>query len=102
MKLSVARELLIGCIVIVATVVVLPGLIYVVGSKLFGAYGIKGGMASLYQATLTDLATPTLSAWAIVLCPAACVVLLRLLFGFSQSTTASATTRVRREPGIRS
>lgn len=101
MKLSVTRELLISCCVIVASIVVLPGVIYVVGNKLFGAYGIAGGVSSMYQAMLTDLATPTLSAWTIALCPAVCVVLLRLLFGSSQ-TQAAELPRARREPGVHS
>jgi uncharacterized membrane protein len=103
MKLSLSRELLIGCIVIVVSVAVLPGLIYVVGGKLFGAYGTTGGMSSMYQAMLTDLATPTLAAWTIALCPALCILLLRLLFAMSQSPSAETTdrpTRVRREPSI--
>lgn len=100
MKLSFARELLIVCIVIIASVAVLPGLIYVAGSALFGAYGVAGGVASMYQATFTDLATPTLAAWTIALCPALCVLLLRLLFGLSQSPEADTPARLRREPTI--
>jgi len=103
MKLSLPRELLIGCIVIVASLVVLPGLIYIVGSRLFGAYGLAGGVMSMYRATLADLATPTLAAWAIALCPALCVVLLRLLFGLSQRPDTDPPTtpmNLRREPTI--
>ena len=103
MKLSLPRELLIGCIVVVASVAVLPGLIYAVGGKLFGAYGTAGGASSIYQAMLTDLATPTLAAWTIALCPALCVLLLRLLFGLSQRPsidTEERPARARREPSI--
>jgi hypothetical protein len=98
MKLSVTRELLICCLVIAISAAVLPGLIFIVGGKLFGAYA--GGMSSMYQATFTDLATPTLAAWTIVLCPAVCVALLRLLFGLSQDVKAPARSRSRREPTV--
>jgi len=100
MKLSLPRELLIGCIVIVASLAVLPGLIFIVGNKLFGAYGVAGGMASMYRATLADLAVPTLAAWTLALCPALCIVLLRLLFGLSQNAGKKATARSRREPTV--
>lgn len=105
MKLSLPRELLIGCSVIIASIVVLPGLIYLVGGRLFGAYGIAGGVFSMYRATLNDLATPTWASWVIALSPALCVVLLRLLFGLTQSLPAEPTMSAaptRREPTINS
>jgi hypothetical protein len=100
MKLSVTRELLIAGVAVIASIAVLPGLIYTVGTKLFGAYGIAGGMSSMYQATLTDLAKPTVAAWTIALCPAVCIVLLRLLFGLSQSSVAETAARSRHEPTV--
>jgi hypothetical protein len=104
-RLSLPRELLIACIAIVASIVVLPGLIYVVGSRIFGAYGAAGGVLTLYKATLANLAAPTLAAWTIVLCPALCIVLLRLVFGLTQDRTdaqASVVPPIRREPTIKS
>ncbi len=102
MKLSLPRELLIGCSVIIASIAVLPGLIYVVGGRLFGAYGIAGGALSMYRATLSDLATPTWASWAIALSPALCVALLRLVFGLTQDrpTEPPIAAPTRREPTI--
>lgn len=103
MKLSLSRELLIFCIAIIASVALLPGLIYVVGGRLFGAYGAAAGMVGMYRAMLTDLVVPTLAAWIIALCPALCVVLLRLLFGLTRdhSTEPKQIPAVtRREPTI--
>ncbi len=103
MKLSLPRELLIGCSVIIASIVVLPGLIYVMGGRLFGAYGLTGGVLSMYRATLSDLATPTWASWAIALSPALCIALLRLLFGLTQdppTEPAPIAAPTRREPTI--
>lgn len=103
MKLSFSRELMIFCIVTIVSIAVLPGLIYVVGGRLFGAYSATEGMIGMYRATLADLAVPTWAAWIITLCPALCILLLRLLFGLTQDHIVEPqpdSTSARREPTV--
>jgi hypothetical protein len=105
--LNIRRELGIVLITIYSSVLILPGLIFAVGSRLFGAYASTGGastggFASIYQATLTDLLTPKPAAWIIVVGPALCIALLRLTFRLTQpnETPAPASQRKRREPTL--
>jgi hypothetical protein len=103
MKLSLRRELLIVSGTLLISVATLPALIYLVGGKLFGPYGATGGMRSLYVSIANDLSKPTLASWTLVLCPAICVLLLRLLFALTQSsaeTSARSVATQRREPTV--
>ncbi len=105
---SVSRELLIAALAIVTSALLLPGLIYVVGSKLFGSYGQAGGMSSMYLATLQDLSVPRLAAWTLVLAPALCLCLLRLVIHATASgpdndqpkQRSAAANKNRREPTL--
>lgn len=101
---SLRRELAIALLTICCAILVLPGLIYLVGSQIFGAYGETGGIANLYQATLSDLMVPRLAAWTLVLGPALCIVLLRLVLRFTSSDqpVAQSAQRKRREPTFHS
>jgi hypothetical protein len=76
---SIRRELLIILLALCISVAALPGLIYVVGERLFGAYG-SDGMMGLYHATFTDLMVPRIAAWTLLFAPTLCVILLRVLF----------------------
>ena len=102
--LNMRRELSIVLITISCSVILLPGLIFVVGSRIFGAYGSTGGIVSMYQATLKDFLELRLATWIIVLGPAICVALLRLTFRLTQSveTPDPAPQRTRREPTLNS
>lgn len=102
MPINIRRELAIVLITICCSVLILPGLILVAGSQIFGAYGSAGGFAGIYAATLNDLLVPTLAAWIIVAGPALCVVLLRLTLHLTQPDEAPtpASQRQRREPTI--
>ena len=101
--LNIRRELGIVLITICGSVIVLPGLIFAVGSRIFGAYASTGGFASIYQATLSDLLTPRFAAWIIVVGPALCIALLRVTFRLTRSDPSPepAASR-RREPTLSS
>ncbi len=100
--LNMRRECSIVLITICCSVIVLPGLIFAVGGRIFGVYGDTGGIVSFYQATLSDLLIPRFAAWIIVLGPALCIVLLRLIFRLtSQNETPDPPIqRTRREPTL--
>jgi hypothetical protein len=106
-RFSIRREFIIITVVIMLSMLLLPGLIYVVGGRLFGAYGTAGGVGQIYLATLGDLVAPRLAAWTLLLGPALCVALLRAIFRLTASNTADNTTdkatsvaNLRREPTI--
>ncbi|MGC3980489.1 MAG: hypothetical protein QM808_04435 [Steroidobacteraceae bacterium] len=99
---SLRRELLIALLVIALTVLIVPGVIYAVGTRLFGVYGADG-IGGIYGAVLIDLAVPRLAAWTIFLGPAVCVALIRLVFQLTGNPAPSSppTQRsLRREPTI--
>ncbi len=102
--LNLRRELVITLIAICGSVLVLPGLIFAVGSRLFGAYGSTGGVFSIYQAVLNDLLALRFAAWIIIFGPALCIALLRLIFRLTPPDKASepepAPERTRREPTL--
>jgi hypothetical protein len=110
---SIRREVLIVLLALCVSIAVLPGLIYLVGERLFGAYG-SDGMAGLYRATLTDLMVPRIAAWTLLFAPTLCVILLRVVFHLtaakpdaSESAHESAhepapAQATRREPTISS
>ncbi|MGE0113891.1 MAG: hypothetical protein AB7T07_03240 [Steroidobacteraceae bacterium] len=102
---SLRRELLIASLATALSALLLPGLIYVIGGRLFGAYGSTGGVLSLYRTTLTDVVVPKLTAWIIVFGPALSLLLLRLSFHLTRQTPESASQTQppsRREPTINS
>lgn len=105
--MSLRREVLIVLLAIFLSVLLLPGLIYAVGGHLFGPYGTAGGMGGLYRATLMDLWVPRLAAWALVLAPAICIALLRVIFRCTQpqrdeSPPPPQARPLRKEPTINS
>jgi hypothetical protein len=98
---NLPREIGLVLITICASVIILPGLIFVVGSQIFGAY--DGGIAAMYQATLQDFLELRLAAWIIVLSPGLCVLLLRIIFRFTTADPAPESEpvrRTRREPTL--
>lgn len=101
---SFGRELLVFAITGCVSIAVLPGLIYIFGTRIFGAYGTAGGIGNIYQAVLADLAGLKVAAWIIVFAPAVCLSLLRWIFRLTQTgTTAPSNARtLRKEPTINS
>lgn len=100
---SIRRELLITVMTFGLTMLLLPGLIYVVGGRLFGTYGGAGGAFDFYQTTLSDLMVPRLTAWIIVLGPTVVLLSLRLIFHLTRQmpeATIPQKRRPRREPTI--
>lgn len=98
---SVQREIVIALAVVALSVLLLPGMIYLVGSRIFGPYS-SDRIADIYVATLGDLMVPRMAAWLLLLTPMVCVVLLRMLFGRDQAEPAApdATPSSRREPSV--
>lgn len=101
---SFGRELLVFAIAVCVSAAVLPGLIYIFGGRLFGAYGTAGGIGNIYQAVFADLAGLKVAAWIIVFAPALCLSLLRWIFRLTQTgtTTRSTARTLRKEPTINS
>jgi hypothetical protein len=101
--LNVRRELSIVLITICCSAIVLPGLIFAVGSRIFGPYGSTEGIVSIYQTILHDLPEPRLAAWIIAVGPALVIVLLRLIFRLTapgEPPAPAAAPRTRREPTL--
>lgn len=60
--------------------ILLPALVYLVGTRLFGAYKGSGtGIGAFYADFSHDLAKGELSAWALVVGPLIMIAVLRLL-----------------------
>jgi hypothetical protein len=99
---KVSLELLIALTTVAASLVFLPGIVFVVGSKLFGSY--NGGLRQFYVDTLHDLLTFTWTAWVLILLPALCVLAVRMIFAPMRSVDASANskppTSERKEPTL--
>lgn len=100
--LNIRRELSIVLITLCCSVIILPGVIFAVGSRLFGAYGSTNGVLGFYQAVLSDLVTPRFAAWIIVFAPALCIALVRLTFRLTapSETPDAPVQRMRREPTL--
>ena len=60
----------------------LPGIIYIVGSQLFGIYkGSSIGMGAFYSDYAHDLASSHISAWILAVGPLLLIYMLRLILG---------------------
>ncbi|MES1195578.1 MAG: hypothetical protein ABUL58_01375 [Steroidobacter sp.] len=67
---------------LVGGLLVLPAMIYAVGTRMFGAYkGSGAGITAFYSDFAHDLATAHLASWALVLGPLVLVYGLRLTLG---------------------
>ena len=103
---NVLRELALTLAAVVGSLAILPGVIHVVGVKLFGPY--QGGMREFYLNTLKDLLTPAWPAWVLALGPALCLLLVRWIWRTrttDQSTSGAASgspspSNSRREPTL--
>ena len=61
---------------------VLPAMIYVVGTRMFGGYkGSGDGISAFYAGFAQDLATAHVSSWTLVLGPLVLVYAVRLVLG---------------------
>ena len=97
---SIRRELLIALIVALLSMMLLPGLIYLVGRPLFGAY--TAGLAGIYTATLQGLLQLQWAPWVLAFAPAMGVLLLRAVWRLtSANKTSDAPARPsRQEPRL--
>jgi len=96
-KARIKRELWWMLGALSAGIVVLPALVYWVGTTLLGPYDAasagKAHIGSFYGDVFRDLAVPALAAWSIVLGPLVVVTLLRLiLLPWSTIPTPSSST----------
>jgi len=61
---------------------ILPAMIYVVGTRMFGVYKGSGvGIGAFYSDFAHDLATSNLSSWTLALGPLLMIYLVRLILG---------------------
>jgi hypothetical protein len=75
--LSLKKELWIALNTTLFSLLFLPGVIYLVGSRLFSSY--QTGLAGFYSDYLQGLALGYLTAWIVALTPAVTVFLIRAL-----------------------
>lgn len=68
----------------------LPGIIYLVGGRLFGSY--RGGLAGFYSDQLRGLTEGQVTAWIITMTPSASLLLIRLLFIKQKENSKSRQT----------
>jgi hypothetical protein len=82
---------------------ILPALIYFVGTRLLGPYNKGAGLDALYADLFVDLAHGSGRAWLVVLGPWVGITLLRVvLFGFRRRRAAvpESESRKRLEPFV--
>jgi len=95
---ALLRDLVLALLAIAAGMAVLPGIIFLVGGKLFSAY--QGGLGQFYVNLFNDLLTLGRPAWALTLLPAMCVLLLRWIWRTPQHVELPAEPASRREPTL--
>jgi hypothetical protein len=97
---SIRIELWIALIVTLFSLLLLPGLIFLVGSRLFGVY--KSGLAGLYSANLQGLLKLQWAPWLLTLAPSACVWLVRAVLRLTAGTEIPdrRTRPSRKEPRL--
>lgn len=79
-KTRLRRELILAGICLVLGLVVLPALIYLVGTQLLGVYGGGPHIGSFYGDFFRNLFSATPRTWFIVVAPYLALWLLRLIF----------------------
>lgn len=86
-KPRLALELILVLSLLLIGTVVLPAIIFFVGSRIFGPYSSGANVMAFYGNFANDLVTAKLSAWAIAMSPLLLVYLMRaILGGFSFSS----------------
>jgi hypothetical protein len=79
--------------------ILLPGLIYAVGTLLLGPYSLPNGFLSFYGGLLADLGGGQMRAWAIVIGPYLVAATLRGIWSLRpKAKDGSAEPPPRREP----
>ena len=76
-KPALKKELALFLVLFLFGILALPGIIYAIGSAMFGAYG-GSGFSAFYGAVHADLRIGDLAVWFLVLSPYLVVQLLRL------------------------
>jgi len=71
------RELVAAALLILFGLAALPGLIYLVGTTIIGAYENEGGIGTFYDSIFQALTSPRATAWLLILSPYFVVQLLR-------------------------
>ncbi|MGD9842201.1 MAG: hypothetical protein AB7F79_07005 [Steroidobacteraceae bacterium] len=98
---SLRTELLLVVVVGLLSLLLLPALIYLVGTKLFGPHA--SGFAGMYTSTLQGLQQLQPSAWVLALAPPSAVLLIRLVLRMTSVSSAKPSTQklpTRREPRL--
>jgi hypothetical protein len=98
---SIRTEALLLIVISLLSLLLLPALIYGVGTQLFGPY--RTGFAGMYAASFKGLLQLHPSAWIMVLAPAVAVLLIRLVLRLtpgSAAETQASTTPTRHEPRL--
>lgn len=72
---SLRNEIWIASCVILLSLLLLPVLIYLVGSRLFTAY--PSGLAGFYATNLQGILHFQVTSWVLLLAPSCCVLLIR-------------------------
>lgn len=105
-KPKLALELALTLALLVVGTLVLPALIYWVGSKFFGAYSTtSAGLPAFYLNFGNDLTAAKLSAWTIAIGPLMLAFVVRVIVGaipFTSKTGDSPVKPNRVEPSIHS
>lgn len=92
------RDLLLALAAVLGSLAILPGVIYLVGLKLFGTY--SGGVHQLYLDTFASLAAPTWPAWILTLGPALGLLALRWIWRRQPGNGPSTAQGARQEPTL--
>jgi hypothetical protein len=104
-KPRLGLELALALSLLLIGAVALPVVIFLVGSRLFGAYGAGPSVTTFYGNFVGDLVTAKPAAWAIVLGPLLLAYLVRAILGsfsFSSKEPDEPSKSKRVEPAFRS
>jgi hypothetical protein len=93
-------ELLLALVAVLSSLLLLPGMVYLVGSRLFGTY--PNGLPGLYAAQLEGLLRLEWPAWTLAAVPALALLVCRAIWRWTMAPANGEVTaaRPRREPRL--